>query len=103
MILIVVFQALEGSRELENILGVSHSSCVLSAELQKNQELGEEAIQCIYLFIPLEHLPRITADVPSGTQENAPQVSPSRDIKARQAEEGKPGKATPFLMEMVSK
>ncbi|NXO38734.1 CENPR protein, partial [Locustella ochotensis] len=32
-------KALEGSRELENILGVSHSSCVLSAELQKTQVL----------------------------------------------------------------
>ncbi|NXU40339.1 CENPR protein, partial [Drymodes brunneopygia] len=32
-------KALEGSRELENILGVSHSSCVLSAELQKTQAL----------------------------------------------------------------
>ncbi|NWZ33839.1 CENPR protein, partial [Brachypodius atriceps] len=36
-------KALEGSRELENILGVSHSSCVLSAELQKNQELVSQA------------------------------------------------------------
>uniref|UniRef100_A0A8C5UGR5 Uncharacterized protein n=1 Tax=Malurus cyaneus samueli TaxID=2593467 RepID=A0A8C5UGR5_9PASS len=42
MTLMIVFQALEGSRELENLLGVSHSSCVLSAELQKTQELGEE-------------------------------------------------------------
>ncbi|XP_053805900.1 centromere protein R isoform X1 [Vidua macroura] len=32
-------KALEGSRELENILRVSHSSCVLSAELQKTQAL----------------------------------------------------------------
>ncbi|NWZ72998.1 CENPR protein, partial [Acrocephalus arundinaceus] len=32
-------KALEGSRELENILGVSHSSSVLSAELQKTQAL----------------------------------------------------------------
>ncbi|NXQ15743.1 CENPR protein, partial [Peucedramus taeniatus] len=36
-------KALEGSRELENILGVSHSSCVLSAELQKTQELVSQA------------------------------------------------------------
>ncbi|NXM60757.1 CENPR protein, partial [Illadopsis cleaveri] len=36
-------KALEGSRELENILGVSHSSCVLSAELQKSQELVSQA------------------------------------------------------------
>ncbi|XP_062353894.1 centromere protein R [Cinclus cinclus] len=36
-------KALEGSRELENILGTSHSSCVLSAELQKTQELVSQA------------------------------------------------------------
>ncbi|NXT60651.1 CENPR protein, partial [Chaetops frenatus] len=36
-------KALEGSRELENILGVSHSSCVLSAELQKTQSLVSQA------------------------------------------------------------
>ncbi|KAM7046711.1 centromere protein R isoform 1-T2 [Acridotheres tristis] len=36
-------KALEGSRELENILGVSHSSCVLSAELKKTQELVSQA------------------------------------------------------------
>ncbi|NWV69571.1 CENPR protein, partial [Malurus elegans] len=36
-------KALEGSRELENLLGVSHSSCVLSAELQKTQELVSQA------------------------------------------------------------
>uniref|UniRef100_A0A8C5IGD1 Centromere protein R n=1 Tax=Junco hyemalis TaxID=40217 RepID=A0A8C5IGD1_JUNHY len=36
-------KALEGSRELENILGVSHSSCDLSAELQKNQALVSQA------------------------------------------------------------
>ncbi|NXQ58104.1 CENPR protein, partial [Anthoscopus minutus] len=36
-------KALEGSRELENILGISHSSCVLSAELQKSQELVSQA------------------------------------------------------------
>ncbi|NXY64221.1 CENPR protein, partial [Callaeas wilsoni] len=36
-------KALEGSRELENILGVSHSSCVLSAELQKSQALVSQA------------------------------------------------------------
>ncbi|XP_063022344.1 centromere protein R isoform X2 [Melospiza melodia melodia] len=36
-------KALEGSRELENILGVSHSSCDLSAELQKTQELVSQA------------------------------------------------------------
>ncbi|XP_039929378.1 centromere protein R isoform X3 [Hirundo rustica] len=36
-------KALEGSRELENILGVSHSSCVLSAELQKTQALVSQA------------------------------------------------------------
>lgn len=47
----VIFQALEGSRELENILGVSHSSCDLSAELQKTQALGEEGAQCIYLSL----------------------------------------------------
>ncbi|NWV47200.1 CENPR protein, partial [Daphoenositta chrysoptera] len=35
--------ALEGSRELENIIGVSHSSCVLSAELQKTQALVSQA------------------------------------------------------------
>uniref|UniRef100_A0A8C9F923 Uncharacterized protein n=1 Tax=Pavo cristatus TaxID=9049 RepID=A0A8C9F923_PAVCR len=32
-------QALEGSRELENIIGVSDSSCILSAEVQKTQAL----------------------------------------------------------------
>ncbi|NXT11826.1 CENPR protein, partial [Prunella fulvescens] len=36
-------KALEGSRELENVLGVSHSSCVLSAELQKTQALVSQA------------------------------------------------------------
>ncbi|NXR20097.1 CENPR protein, partial [Cinclus mexicanus] len=36
-------KALEGSRELENILGTSHSSCVLSAELRKTQELVSQA------------------------------------------------------------
>ncbi|NXM18449.1 CENPR protein, partial [Ploceus nigricollis] len=36
-------KALEGSRELENILGASHSSCVLSAELQKTQALVSQA------------------------------------------------------------
>ncbi|XP_068809521.1 centromere protein R isoform X3 [Struthio camelus] len=32
-------QALEGSRELENIIGVSDLSCILSAEMQKTQAL----------------------------------------------------------------
>uniref|UniRef100_A0A803VPK4 Integrin subunit beta 3 binding protein n=1 Tax=Ficedula albicollis TaxID=59894 RepID=A0A803VPK4_FICAL len=36
-------KALEGSRELENILEASHSSCVLSAELQKTQALVSQA------------------------------------------------------------
>ncbi|NXG22042.1 CENPR protein, partial [Grallaria varia] len=36
-------QALEGSRELENILGVSDSSAPLSAELQKTQTLLTQA------------------------------------------------------------
>ncbi|NXX12817.1 CENPR protein, partial [Podargus strigoides] len=36
-------KALEGSRELENILGVSDSSCVLSAEVQKTQVLMSQA------------------------------------------------------------
>ncbi|NXU16790.1 CENPR protein, partial [Pardalotus punctatus] len=36
-------KALEGSRELENLLGVSHSSCVLSAELEKSQALVSQA------------------------------------------------------------
>ncbi|NWV11922.1 CENPR protein, partial [Ptilonorhynchus violaceus] len=36
-------KALEGSRELENVIGVSHSSCVLSAELQKTQALMSQA------------------------------------------------------------
>ncbi|NWV42032.1 CENPR protein, partial [Grantiella picta] len=36
-------KALEGSRELENLLGISHSSCVLSAELQKTQALVSQA------------------------------------------------------------
>ncbi|NXV20912.1 CENPR protein, partial [Uria aalge] len=35
-------QALEGSRELENIIGVSDSSCILSAEVQKTQALSKE-------------------------------------------------------------
>ncbi|NXT44219.1 CENPR protein, partial [Pelecanoides urinatrix] len=35
-------QALEGSRELENIIGVSDLSCVLSAEVQKTQVLSKE-------------------------------------------------------------
>ncbi|NXI91916.1 CENPR protein, partial [Psophia crepitans] len=36
-------QALEGSRELENIIGVSDLSCILSAELQKSQVLMSQA------------------------------------------------------------
>ncbi|KFQ36009.1 Centromere protein R, partial [Merops nubicus] len=36
-------QALEGSRELENIIGVSNSSCSLSAEVQKTQVLMSQA------------------------------------------------------------
>ncbi|NXS17887.1 CENPR protein, partial [Mystacornis crossleyi] len=36
-------KALEGSRELENIIGASHSSCALSAELQKTQALVSQA------------------------------------------------------------
>uniref|UniRef100_A0A669PKX1 Integrin subunit beta 3 binding protein n=1 Tax=Phasianus colchicus TaxID=9054 RepID=A0A669PKX1_PHACC len=36
-------QALEGSRELENIIGVSDSSCILRAELQKTQALMSQA------------------------------------------------------------
>lgn len=32
-------QALEGSRELENLLGVSHASCFLQREMQKMKEL----------------------------------------------------------------
>ncbi|KFQ63891.1 Centromere protein R, partial [Pelecanus crispus] len=36
-------QALEGSRELENIIGVSDSSCILSAEVQKTQLLMSQA------------------------------------------------------------
>uniref|UniRef100_A0A8U7M2Q3 Integrin subunit beta 3 binding protein n=1 Tax=Corvus moneduloides TaxID=1196302 RepID=A0A8U7M2Q3_CORMO len=51
MILIVVFQALEGSRELENIIGVSHSSCVLSAELQKTQAWTLKP-QVLEFFLP---------------------------------------------------
>ncbi|NWJ07704.1 CENPR protein, partial [Crypturellus undulatus] len=35
-------QALEGSRELENIIGVSDLSCILSAEMQKTQVLSKE-------------------------------------------------------------
>lgn len=38
----VFFQALEGSRELENIIGVSDSSCALSAEVQKTQALSKK-------------------------------------------------------------
>ncbi|KAM8805547.1 centromere protein R [Eudromia elegans] len=36
-------QALEGSRELENIIGVSDLSCILSAEMQKTQVLMSQA------------------------------------------------------------
>ncbi|KFP49575.1 Centromere protein R, partial [Cathartes aura] len=36
-------QALEGSRELENIIGVSDLSCILSAEVQKTQVLMSHA------------------------------------------------------------
>ncbi|NWS58110.1 CENPR protein, partial [Chunga burmeisteri] len=36
-------QALEGSRELENVIGVSDSSCILSAEVQKTQVLMSQA------------------------------------------------------------
>ncbi|NXD83069.1 CENPR protein, partial [Halcyon senegalensis] len=35
-------QALEGSRELENIIGVSDLSCPLSAEVQRTQVLSKE-------------------------------------------------------------
>ncbi|NXE82442.1 CENPR protein, partial [Cochlearius cochlearius] len=42
-------QALEGSRELENIIGVSDLSCVLSAELQKTQELMSQAEELLLL------------------------------------------------------
>ncbi|NXW22436.1 CENPR protein, partial [Circaetus pectoralis] len=35
-------QALEGSRELENIIGASDASCVLSAEVQKTELLSKE-------------------------------------------------------------
>ncbi|NXI47275.1 CENPR protein, partial [Galbula dea] len=38
-------KALEGSKELENILGVSDSSCALSAEVQKTQELMSQAAE----------------------------------------------------------
>ncbi|XP_025930367.1 centromere protein R isoform X2 [Apteryx rowi] len=36
-------QALEGSRELENIIGVSDLSCILSSEMQKTQVLMSHA------------------------------------------------------------
>uniref|UniRef100_A0A8C8STJ2 Centromere protein R n=1 Tax=Pelusios castaneus TaxID=367368 RepID=A0A8C8STJ2_9SAUR len=36
-------QALEGSRELENIIGVSYSSCNLKAEVQKTKVLMAQA------------------------------------------------------------
>ncbi|XP_067391652.1 centromere protein R isoform X2 [Emydura macquarii macquarii] len=36
-------QALEGSRELENIIGVSNSSCNLKAEVQKTKVLMDQA------------------------------------------------------------
>ncbi|NXQ85428.1 CENPR protein, partial [Nyctibius grandis] len=36
-------KALEGSRELENIIGVADSSCILSAEVQKTQVLMSQA------------------------------------------------------------
>lgn len=39
------FQALEGSRELENIIGVSSSSCNLRAEVQKTQMLSKDDFQ----------------------------------------------------------
>lgn len=39
------FQALEGSRELENIIGVSNSPCNLRAEVQKTQVLSKEDFQ----------------------------------------------------------
>ncbi|NXJ94464.1 CENPR protein, partial [Corythaixoides concolor] len=35
-------QALEGSKELENVIGVSDPSCILSAEVQKTQVLSKE-------------------------------------------------------------
>uniref|UniRef100_A0A8C5UQ85 Uncharacterized protein n=1 Tax=Malurus cyaneus samueli TaxID=2593467 RepID=A0A8C5UQ85_9PASS len=55
MTLMIVFQALEGSRELENLLGVSHSSCVLSAELQKTQELDTREFFFPNSGIPASH------------------------------------------------
>ncbi|KFV91151.1 Centromere protein R, partial [Eurypyga helias] len=36
-------QALEGSRELENVIGVSDLSCALSAEMRKTQALMSQA------------------------------------------------------------
>ncbi|KFZ59462.1 Centromere protein R, partial [Antrostomus carolinensis] len=36
-------QALEGSRELENVIGVSDSFCIFSAEMQKTQVLLSQA------------------------------------------------------------
>ncbi|MBW04531.1 Centromere protein R, partial [Eschrichtius robustus] len=32
-------QALEDSRELENLIGISHASCVLKREMQKTKDL----------------------------------------------------------------
>ncbi|NXX46650.1 CENPR protein, partial [Tricholaema leucomelas] len=38
-------QALEGSKELENIIGISDLSCSLNAEVQKTQVLSKEEFQ----------------------------------------------------------
>uniref|UniRef100_A0A8C0HSL6 Uncharacterized protein n=1 Tax=Buteo japonicus TaxID=224669 RepID=A0A8C0HSL6_9AVES len=42
--------ALEGSRELENIIGVSDMSCVLSAEVQKTELLTKDFNLCVSTF-----------------------------------------------------
>ncbi|NXP46499.1 CENPR protein, partial [Heliornis fulica] len=50
-------QALEGSRELENIIGVSDFSCILSTEVKKTQTLMRQAEQLQLLKKTHEKLP----------------------------------------------
>ncbi|KGL83470.1 Centromere protein R, partial [Tinamus guttatus] len=50
-------QALEGSRELENVIGVSDLSCILSAEMQKTQVLMSQAEELQLLKRSHEKLP----------------------------------------------
>ncbi|XP_056353840.1 centromere protein R isoform X2 [Oenanthe melanoleuca] len=68
-------KALEGSRELENILEASHSSCVLSAELEKTQALVSQAEK-------LQLLKANHGEVPARASSLWPSESPASEILA---------------------